>query len=322
MATLPTSAEVTEAGVTNAQQKTYFGNLMDFLLDLLGSDSSNKPAARAALGAAALGVNADITFKGNNSSTIYTTGGTSTAYTITPSPVYAAYAAGMSAMVNFNAASGAAPTIAWNGIATPPNLVKRNADGSFSNIAENDIPIGWRSRVTLISATQAIVEKLPSTVTTGTAVATTSGTAATFTGILARAQIISFPLSLVSTGGTSIPQVQVGTSGGFATSGYDGIVDSQTTGGGAAAAFTTGLALVRAGAAVALNRISGRVVFERVDGNTWSATFVGAVTTGSTAITWAATTITLGGELDRIRITTVNGTDVFDLGSVNIHVQY
>lgn len=109
---------------------------------------------------AASGANTDITSKGNNTSTIYTTGGTSTAYTITPNPTYSAYAAGMSFVVNFNAASGASPTLAINGIATPPNLVKENADGTYSNIAANEILANHRSRVTLISTTQALVERV------------------------------------------------------------------------------------------------------------------------------------------------------------------
>lgn len=52
MALLPTSADVTDSSTTNAEQKTYFAALFDFLLDLLGDDSSDKAAARAALGAA------------------------------------------------------------------------------------------------------------------------------------------------------------------------------------------------------------------------------------------------------------------------------
>jgi hypothetical protein len=102
-----------------------------------------------------------ITSLGNNTSTVYTTGGTSTAYTITPTPAITAYAVGQSHFVNFNAACGAAPTFQISGVATPPNLVKENADGTFSNLLANDIPINHRSRVTLISTTQALVEKMP-----------------------------------------------------------------------------------------------------------------------------------------------------------------
>lgn len=44
-----------------SQMKTALGSLRDYCSDLLGTDSSNKAAARTALGAAASGANADIT---------------------------------------------------------------------------------------------------------------------------------------------------------------------------------------------------------------------------------------------------------------------
>jgi hypothetical protein len=116
----------------------------------------------AAAGAfAATGANTDITSLGNNTSTIYTTAGTSTAYTITPSPAITAYAVGQSFVVNFNAASGASPTLQISGIATPPNLVRSVGDGTYSNITANAIPANHRSRVTLISTTQALIEEMP-----------------------------------------------------------------------------------------------------------------------------------------------------------------
>jgi hypothetical protein len=98
---------------------------------------------------------------GNNTSTIYTTAGTSTAYTITPTPAITAYAAGQSFVVKFNAACGAAPTLEISGVGTPPNLVKANADGSVSNLVASDVPADHHSRITLISATQALVESMP-----------------------------------------------------------------------------------------------------------------------------------------------------------------
>lgn len=126
--------------------------------------AADAAAARTAIGAgtgtAMAGGNTDITSLGNNTSTIYTTAGTSTAYTITPTPAITAYAIGQSHVVNFNAASGASPTLQISGIATPPNLVKQLPDGAYGNIGANDIQTGHRSRVTLISATQALVEEL------------------------------------------------------------------------------------------------------------------------------------------------------------------
>jgi hypothetical protein len=50
MATLPSNSSLTGATTTNAQQKTNFSAMLTFLSDLLGTDSSNKAAARAALG--------------------------------------------------------------------------------------------------------------------------------------------------------------------------------------------------------------------------------------------------------------------------------
>lgn len=98
----------------------------------------------------------------NQTFVAFTTGGTATAYTLTPTPAITAYTAGQSFFVNFNAASGAAPTLTISGVATPPNLVKQIGDGTYANIAANDIPINHRSRVTLLSATQALVEDMPS----------------------------------------------------------------------------------------------------------------------------------------------------------------
>lgn len=97
----------------------------------------------------------------SQSLTAFTTAGTSTAFTLTPTPAIAAYTAGMEFDVTFNAASGASPTLEINGIATPPNLVKQNADGTYSNLASGDFPSGWQSNVKMVSTTQALVRSLP-----------------------------------------------------------------------------------------------------------------------------------------------------------------
>lgn len=90
--------------------------------------------------------------------TAFTTGGTATAYTLTPNPVVTAYAANLSFDVTFHLACGASPTLEISGVPTPPNLVKQKLDGTFVNIEAGDIPINHRSRVTLLSPTQALVE--------------------------------------------------------------------------------------------------------------------------------------------------------------------
>lgn len=119
--------------------------------------------------------------------TAYTTGGTSTAYTITPSPAITAYAAGQSFFLTFNAACGAAPTLAISGLGAPPNLVKQLGDGTFANLAASDIPANHRSRVTLLSATQALVEDLPPSIANGGTGAITAAAARTNLGVPAAA---------------------------------------------------------------------------------------------------------------------------------------
>lgn len=92
--------------------------------------------------------------------TAVTTSGTLTAYTATPSPAVTAYTTNLSLFVEFHVASGAAPTLQINGVATPPALVKQDTTGAYVAIAADDIPLGHHSKVTLISPTQAWVENL------------------------------------------------------------------------------------------------------------------------------------------------------------------
>jgi hypothetical protein len=89
-----------------------------------------------------------------------TTAGTGTAYTISPFSWDNVYFAGISFFVNFHVASGNNPTLTIGGLASPPTLVRRNASGGYTNILAGDIPAGHRSRVTLISTSQALVEEL------------------------------------------------------------------------------------------------------------------------------------------------------------------
>lgn len=97
----------------------------------------------------------------NQTYTAATTGGTGTAFTITPTPPITAYAAPQEWDVVFSAACGAAPTFQVSGLASPPNLVKQNADGTYSNLAAGNFPSGWASKVKMVSPTQALVRSLP-----------------------------------------------------------------------------------------------------------------------------------------------------------------
>ena len=147
-----------------------------------------------------------------------------------------------------------------------------------------------------------------------TEVATTSGTSIDFTGIPSWVKRITVMLNAVSTNGTSAVQIQLGDSSGVETSGYFGGLATITgTNTSAFAAISTGFAPL--GGTTGATR-AGILSIVNIGGNTWvaSGTFDESATTAG--LTQGAKT--LSATLDRVRLTTVNGTNTFDGGSVNI----
>ena len=148
-------------------------------------------------------------------------------------------------------------------------------------------------------------------VISGTAQATTSGTFKDFTGIPSWVKRITVMFSGVSTNSTSNLLLQIGDSGGIENAGYTST--AQTDGGGSGV-LTTGFAVVYATAAVTLN--SGIIQISLITGTTWVASGVVGNAGGNVSAMYG--TKALSDVLDRVRITTVNGTDTFDAGTVNI----
>jgi hypothetical protein len=172
--------------------------------------------------------------------------------------------------------------------------------------------------ITLPDATGTLVTA-GNILTLGTAVASTSGTAIDFTGIPSWAKRVTMLLYGVSTNGTSSMVFRLGTSAGVPASGYEGVTGyiannntanaaSSTTGVNLAATFNT-----------ATNLAHGQIVAQLVFGNVWAITGIVGYTSGSfqTCFTQGYTS-SLSGTLDRVRITTVNGTDTFDAGTINV----
>lgn len=168
---------------------------------------------------------------------------------------------------------------------------------------------------TTITGTLTASGGVSGSITSGTAV-TASGTSVNFTGIPSWVKRITVMLNGVSTNGSSIVQIQLGTSGGIQATSYLGSVDSTSTGVNAAI-FTTGLALERSATGTGANSRNGLVTFANLTSNTWSGTCLIGYSNLAT-VSLGATSVSLSGVLDRVRITTVNGTDTFDAGSINI----
>ena len=150
--------------------------------------------------------------------------------------------------------------------------------------------------------------------TSGTAVASTSGTSVDFTSIPSWVKRITVMFNGVSTNGTSNLLVQLG-AGSVVTTGYTQSSTYMVNGGSnSASGPTSGFNLSVSTAAS--DTLYGTAVITLVGSNNYISTvntirFVGASVVGAGGIT-------LSGAIDRLRLTSVNGTDTFDAGSVNI----
>jgi hypothetical protein len=153
-----------------------------------------------------------------------------------------------------------------------------------------------------------------SLITSGTAVTSTSGTSIDFTGIPSWVKRITVMFSGVSTSGSSLIQLQLGDSGGVETTSYTSGAWLANT---ANTNSTTGLLIV--GGNAAAYPFDGNMIVCLVDSSTNKWSFSSIMSGSLTAInTFGGGSKSLSATLDRVRITTVNGTDTFDAGTVNI----
>ena len=149
--------------------------------------------------------------------------------------------------------------------------------------------------------------------TSGTAVASTSGTSVDFTGIPSTAKRVTVMLSGVSLNSGSVLRFRLGTGGAPATSGYLGTA-SNPAASPTPQSFTAGFDMY--GALTAATAAYGVIVFTFTGSTAW----VGSanIATSLAGFNVIAGTVTLGGALDIVRVTTVSGTDTFDAGTINI----
>jgi hypothetical protein len=146
----------------------------------------------------------------------------------------------------------------------------------------------------------------------GTAVASTSGTSIDFTSIPSWVKRVTVIFNGVSTNGTSLLQIQLG-AGSVTTSGYNsGAFTVNTNNSGL---ITSGLILNATTSAS--TAYYGNIIISGLGSNTWVSSHSLGGPTGAYQ-SMGGGSIALGGTLDRVRITTVNGTDAFDAGSINI----
>lgn len=204
--------------------------------------------------------------------------------------------------------------------------VRANASGTGTVILESP-NTNTNQTVTLPDATTTLVgtdatQTLTNKTIQGgaltlmTAVASTSGTAIDITGIPSWAKRVTVMFSGVSTSGTSFKVLRLGTSGGIAATGYQsGSFVSPNA--NQYSNSTTDFVLSYTINSIAAGTMHGAFVLTNLTGNTW-VLHGSYYETGFGAGGSVGGGVTLGATLDRLRITTANGTDTFDAGSINV----
>jgi hypothetical protein len=150
-------------------------------------------------------------------------------------------------------------------------------------------------------------------INSGTAVASTSGTSIDFTGLPSGLKRITVMFNGVSTSGTSAVLIQIG-AGSVTSTGYtstsNNLNQANSTGGtNSTAGFVTQ-------SNDATFTRSGVLTLHLLGSNVWVSSHTMKLNTTQVAL--GGGDVTLAGACDRVRITTVNGTDTFDAGSINI----
>ena len=168
--------------------------------------------------------------------------------------------------------------------------------------------VAGTNTLTLAAATGTL-----SPLVSATAQASTSGTSIDFTGIPSYAKRITVMFNGVSTSGTANPLVRIG-SGSIQSTGYvsAGFVVATTS--AAQNSSTAGFLLNQITGATA--SANGIMILTNISGNIWICS--ANVSNGTSGSGGASGSVTLSGVLDRLSITTSNGTDTFDAGSINI----
>ncbi len=165
-------------------------------------------------------------------------------------------------------------------------------------------------------ATQTLTNKTiqGGAITSGTAVASTSGTSIDFTSIPSWAKRITLVFNEVSTSGSAGTVVQLGTG---ATPTYTNTGYVSTSVGSAPSpgvtSYTNGFGIRNDSAAYVM---SGNMVLTNISGNIWISSHITKVSTVVCPV--GAGSVTLGAVLTAVRFASANGTDTFDAGSINI----
>lgn len=230
-------------------------------------------------------------------------------------------------VVNVSAIDGSGTHSAWViGLATPQidtHLVPRDGSramtgpltlhGNAANALEA-VPKQQAETIAASAATSAVANRMQYSLTASQP--TTSGTAVDFTGIPSWAKRITVQFQDVSTNGNALPTLRIGTSAGVDSSGYAGGQVYYIGGSnGLHAALSTGFSIY-VGSPGSFR--FGHFVLTKLTSNKWVCS---GMTMHGAGVAWVAGVKVLADTLDRVRLTTDNGTDVFDQGELSLLIE-
>jgi hypothetical protein len=192
-------------------------------------------------------------------------------------------------------------------------------------VASGALSVGQVFTGTGVTAGTSITAFVSGTGSTGTYTVSASQTVASTTMTVTQVVAIDFTsipswvkrivvmFDGASLSGTSDILVRLGTSGGIISTGYVSGCTATTGTSGATSTSTTGFVIRLVANASACY---GIMTIALISTNKFVSAISGRQ--DSTANMMGGGSVALSGTLDRVRITTVNGTDTFDAGSVNI----
>jgi len=192
------------------------------------------------------------------------------------------------------------------GITSPSPFV---LEGSTSGTVTVAAPaVAGTNTQTLVAVTDTLAPVVRATAVTA------SGTSVDFTGIPSWVKRITVIYNGLSSNGTSNFQLQLGTTSTptYTTSGYSS--SCSTTGNTNSGTITSGLIVHNLVGAADL--MTGIATLTNQTGNTWVCSGSGTTIGGAGRV--FSGSLALGAVLTAVRFTTVNGTDTFDAGTINI----
>lgn len=205
------------------------------------------------------------------------------------------------------------------GTATPAQVIDAvgsvRASTSVITPIVSEYAVGGGVTVAGVVCKNSQVDPSNRIITASTAVSAATGTPTSidFTSIPSWVKRITVLLTGVSSNGTSQYLIRLGTASGVETTSYSCVYSTIGASAVGSSSSTAGFLLDISSAA---GSVTGSIILNQLTTNVWVCAGQNIVAATSTCLTTGSKTT--AATLDRIRLTTVGGTDTFDAGTINI----